>query len=142
MWYPFFTKCCELDLPVITQIGASGGIHPSAHARPILVDDVACDLPELKFVASHTGWPWVEELIALAWKHPNVYIGTAAHMPKYWDPSLVRFINTRGQDKVIWGTDVPFYDPKRMRREVDELDLRDGPKAKLLRANAARLFKL
>jgi|SRR5215468_9018398 len=142
MWYPFFTKCCELGLPVITQVGHSGGIHPSAYARPILVDDVACDLPELKFVASHTGWPWVEELIAVAWKHPNVYIGTAAHMPQYWDASLVRFINTRGQDKVIWGTDVPFYDGRRMRREVEELGLRDGAKRKLLSANAARLFKL
>ena len=99
MWYPFFTKCCELDVPVVVQIGHSGGIHNSSYARPVLVDDVACDLPELKFVASHTGWPWVEELIAAAWKHPNVYIGTAAHMPKYWDPSLVRFINTRGRTR-------------------------------------------
>jgi len=142
MWYPFYAKACELDVPVIAQIGHSGGIHHSSHARPILVDDVACDLPELKFVASHTGWPWVEELIAAAWKHPNVYIGTAAHMPKYWDASLVRFINSRGQDKVMWGTDIPFYDGRRMRREVDELGLRDEAEAKLLYANAARVFKL
>jgi len=142
MWYPFFTKCCELDVPVVVQIGHSGGIHNSSYARPILVDDVACDLPELKFVASHTGWPWVEELIAAAWKHPNVYIGTAAHMPKYWDASLVRFINTRGQDKVMWGTDIPFYDGRTMLDQLKELGLRDTAEAKLLHANAARVFKL
>jgi predicted TIM-barrel fold metal-dependent hydrolase len=142
MWYPFFTKAIELDIPVIAQIGHSGGIHHSSYARPILVDDVACDLPELKFVASHTGWPWVEELIAAAWKHPNVYIGTAAHMPKYWDASLVRFINSRGQDKVMWGTDIPFYDGRRMLEQLGSLDLREGALAKLLCGNARRVFKL
>jgi predicted TIM-barrel fold metal-dependent hydrolase len=142
MWYPFFTKCCELDVPVVVQIGHSGGIHNSSYARPILVDDVACDLPELKFVASHTGWPWVEELIAAAWKHPNVYVGTAAHMPKYWDASLVRFINTRGQEKVMWGTDIPFYDGRKMLEQLRELGLRDEAETKLLHGNAARVFKL
>ena len=54
----------------------------------------------------------------------------------------MRFINTRGQDKVVWGTDIPFYDARRMLKELEELGLREGPKAKLLRENAARLFKL
>jgi len=142
MWYPFYTKCIELDIPVTAQIGHSGGIQPSANGRPILVDDIACDLPELKFVASHTGWPWVEEMVAVAWKHPNVYIGTGGHMPKYWDPSLLRFINTRGKNKVMWGSDVPFFDVRKMIAQIEELGLQEEVKAKLLRENAVQLFKL
>ena len=46
----------------------------------------------------------------MAWKHPNVYIACSGHAPKYWDPKLVRFLNSRnrGIGKVMWGTDYPL----------------------------------
>lgn len=141
-YYPFYTKCCELDVPVIMQTGHSAEVMPSDLSRPVRVDYIACDFPELKLIASHTGWPWVEELIAIAWKHPNVYLGVAAHAPKYWDPSLVRFINTRGQDKCIWGTDWPLLTHDRSLKELSELNIKEEPKKKLLRDNAIKVFKL
>ena len=106
-WYPVYAKCVELDVPLVVQVGHSAESMPSAAGRPLLLDDVALYFPELRIVAAHTGWPWVEELIALAWKHRNVYIGTSAHAPKYWDPALVRFLRSRGQGKVLFGTDYP-----------------------------------
>lgn len=142
VWYPFFSACEDLGIPVLSQIGHSGELLPSSYGRPLLIDNVALDFPDLKIVACHTGWPWVEELIAMAWKHPNVYIGTTAHLPRYWDPSLVRFINTRGQDKVMWGTDWPITTPERNLPQVEELNLREVPKRKLLRDNALRIFNL
>lgn len=78
----------------------------------------------------------------MAWKHRNVYIGTDAHAPQYWDPSLVRFLNSRGQDKVLFGTDWPIIGFERAMREIDALELRDGPKQKLLRDNAVRVYGL
>jgi predicted TIM-barrel fold metal-dependent hydrolase len=103
---------------------------------------VACDFPELTIVGIHVGVPWTEEMIAMAWKHPNVYIGTDAHSPKYWPESFVKYINTFGQDKVIFGTDFPILDFKRARDEVENLGLRDMPKEKLLRSNAMRIYGL
>ena len=99
---------------------------------PILVDDIALYFPELKFVASHTGWPWCEELIALAWKHSNVFIGTCAHKPKYWDPKLVQFINSRGRGKVMWGTDYPILMPQECIDQIDELGLKPEAREQLL----------
>jgi len=142
IWYPFFAKCEELGVPILSQIGHSGERLPSAYGKPILIDDVALDFPELKIVACHTGWPWVEELIAMAWKHPNVYIATSAHLPRYWDPVLVQFINTRGQDKVMWATDWPITTPDRNLPQLEELNLREVPKTKLLRENALKVFTL
>jgi hypothetical protein len=142
IWYPFYAKCVELDIPVISQIGHSGELMPSAPGRPILIDEVALYFPELRIIAAHTGWPWVEELIAMAWKHPNVYIATTAHLPRYWEPSLVHFINTRGQDKVIWGSDWPITDPKDSLAQVEQLGLREEAKRKLLRENAIKVYKL
>jgi len=78
----------------------------------------------------------------MAWKHENVYIGSDAHSPKYWPEEFVHYINTFGQDKVIFGTDFPVLDFVRTRNEIDELDLRPGPKRKLLRDNVIRIYGL
>jgi predicted TIM-barrel fold metal-dependent hydrolase len=109
--YPYYAKCAELDVPIVVQIGHSAEQMPSSTARPILIDEIALHFPELRFVASHTGWPWTEELIAMAWKHPNVFIGASAHAPKYWDEKLVSFINSRGRGKALFGTDFPVLTP-------------------------------
>jgi len=139
-WYPFYAKCVELDVPVMMQVGHSAEFMPNAVGRPILVDDIALYFPELKIVACHMGWPWVEELIALAWKHPNVFVATTAHAPRYWDPKFVRFADSRGKDKVLWGTDWPVLDNERGLRELRELGLRPTSLRKLLRENAERVF--
>ena len=142
IWFPFYAKCVELDIPVISQIGHFAEPLPEGHGHPLMVDEVAEIFPELRLVAGHTGWPWCDELIAVALKHPNVYVGMEAHLPKYWEPSMVRFISTRGQDKVMWGTDWPVTDAKRNLEQVQQLGLKDEVKQKLLRDNAVRVFKL
>ncbi len=51
---------------------------PSEVGRPIYLDQVALDFPELAIVAGHIGYPWTDEAVAVATKHPNVYIDTSA----------------------------------------------------------------
>jgi hypothetical protein len=142
IYYPFYAKCAELGVPIQIQVGHSAQQFLPTVARPMALDRVALDFPELTIVGIHIGYPWTEEMIAVAWKHPNVYVGSDAHSPRYWDPSFVRFINSRGQDKVLFGTDWPVVDFERARREIDDLDLREGPKRKLLFDNAVRVYKL
>jgi len=140
-WYPFYAKCAELDLPIVLQVGHSAEFMPSAHGRPILLDDIALYFPELKLIGAHTGWPWVEELIALAWKHPNVYICVSGHAPKYWDAKLVKFLNSRGQGKVVWGTDYPLILHEESLEQIEALGLKPAAKQALLRDAAAKIFK-
>ncbi|MGH7076055.1 MAG: amidohydrolase family protein [Stellaceae bacterium] len=142
MFYPFYAKCAELGVPVEIQVGHAANLMPSAMGQPILLDDIALYFPELKVIGLHTGWPWVEELISLAVKHKNLFIGATGHGPRYWDASLIRYLNSRGQDKVLFGTDFPLLLHQEALRQVDELDLRPGPKQKLLRDNALRVFGL
>lgn len=140
MFYPYYGKCAELGVPVIIQVGHAVNLMPSAMGRPLLLDDVALYFPELTIVGAQTGWPWVEEMIALAWKHPNVYLGASGHAPRYWEPSLVRFIDSRGQDKCVWGTDYPLLHHAETLQQVEALGLKEQAKRKLLRDNAARIF--
>jgi predicted TIM-barrel fold metal-dependent hydrolase len=139
--YPLYAKCVELDVPVSLQVGHVLEGMPSEHARPIYLDRVACDFPDLKLVGAHTGWPWVEELISVCYKWDNVYLGVDAWMPKYLKPEIVQFMNNRmGQDRALWGTNgLPW---KENLAQVDELGLRPEARRKLLRDNAVQLFKL
>lgn len=142
MWYPFYAKCVELDVPVVFQVGHAINLMPSAMGKPILLDDIALYFSDLKIVGAQTGWPYVEEMIAMTIKHKNIYLGASGHAPKYWDPSMVRFINSRGQDKVMWGTDYPLLGHKEALGQLERLGLREESKRKLLRDNAVKVFKL
>jgi predicted TIM-barrel fold metal-dependent hydrolase len=145
-YYPIYAKCCELDIPIQMQVGHclrySDERPLKSVGRPITLDTVACDFPDLKLVGIHIGWPWTEEMIAVSYKHRNVFIGTDAYAPKHWDEKFVRYMNSFGQDKVIFGTDYPVIDLERARSEVEELGLREGPKWKVLRDNVIRLYGL
>ncbi len=141
-YFPFYAKCQELGVPVVVSMGHTLDIMPIENGRPIRLDRAAIYFPDLAFVLTHTGWPWVEEAIAMAWKHPNVFLGTSAYAPKYWKPEMVKFINSHGQDKVMWGTDFPLIDHAESLGQIDALGLRETSKAKLLHDNAARVFGL
>jgi predicted TIM-barrel fold metal-dependent hydrolase len=143
VYYPLFAKCVELDMAVQTQVGQTGPMFPSETGRPIYIDEVALDFPELRIVCGHLGWPWHEEMIAVAWKHPNVFIDTSAHYPKHYPPTFVHYLKTFGQDKVCFATDWPVTRYDRVFAELDEhLDLDDTVKSKFLHDNATRAFKL
>jgi predicted TIM-barrel fold metal-dependent hydrolase len=143
-YYPFYAKCVELGVPIQMQVGQSMVYSKEAPmrsvGRPITLDAVACDFPELKLIGIHVGIPWTEEMIAMAWKHDNVFIGSDAHSPKYWPQSFVNYINTYGQDKVMFGTDFPVLGFKRTMDEVLGLNLRPEPLRKFLRDNALRVY--
>lgn len=145
-YYPFYAKCVELDVPIQMQVGQSLVYDRSyprrSVGRPITLDAVACDFPELKLIGIHIGIPWTDEMIAMAWKHANVFIGSDAHAPRYWPESFVHYINSYGQDKVIFGTDFPVLDFEKTMRQIDELGLKPEAKRKFLRDNVLRIYGL
>ncbi len=145
-YYPYYAKCCELDIPIMMQIGQSlvysRERRMTSVGRPICLDQVACDFPELKLLGIHIGVPWVDEMIAMAWKHENVFIGVDAYGPRHWPDQIVHYLNTYGREKVLFGTDWPVIDPERSMAEIDALDLRPEAKRLLMRDNALRVFRL
>ncbi len=145
-YYPYYAKCCELDIPIMMQVGQSlvysRERRMTSVGRPICLDQVACDFPELKLLGIHIGVPWVDEMIAMAWKHENVFIGVDAYGPRHWPDQIVHYLNTYGREKVLFGTDWPVIDPERSVAEIDALDLRPEAKRLLMRDNALRVFRL
>lgn len=145
-YYPIYAKCCELDIPIMMQVGQnlvySRERRLPSVGRPICLDQVAIDFPELKLIGIHIGVPWTGEMIAMAWKHENVFIGTDAYAPKHWPAEFVHYMNTYGREKVLFGTDWPVIHPQRAVDEIAALDLRDESRELVMRGNAERVFRL
>ena len=142
VYYPFYAKCVELDVPVQIQAGLAyqRGLRNVGH--PARFDAIAVDFPDLKLVAIHTGYPWERELVAVCWKHPNVYIGADTNHPRDWDPGLVRFIEGGGREKVLFGTNKPVLDFGDAIEAVRQLGLGEAAERALLGENARRLYRL
>ena len=143
-YYPLFAECVELGVPFCTQVGHTGPLRPSETGRPIpYIDEVALDFPELVIVCGHIGYPWTEEMVAVARKHQNVYIDTSAYTTKRLPAELVSFMKTRtGQRKVLFGTNYPMIDFGHALAGLDELGLDADARHDYLHGNAERVFKL
>jgi uncharacterized protein len=143
-YYPLFAECVELGVPFCTQVGHTGPLRPSETGRPIpYIDQVALDFPELVIVCGHVGYPWTEEMVAVARKHPNVYIDTSAYTTERLPVELVNFMKTRtGQRKVLFGTNYPMMSHDRALAGLDELGLSQDARRDYLRGNAERVFNL
>lgn len=142
-FYPLYTACVDLGIPFCTQVGHTGPLQPSETGRPIpYIDQVAIDFPELSIVCGHIGYPWTSEMIAVADKHPNVYIDTSAYVAHRYPEELVTYLKGRGSDKVMFGTNYPMITGAQALQRLGELELPADTTEAFLSGNARRVFKL
>ena len=141
LYYPLYAACVDLGIPFCTQVGHTGPLRPSETGRPIpYVDQVALDFPELVIVCGHIGYPWTTEMVAVADKHPNVYIDTSAYAAHRYPAELVDYLRGRGASKVMFGTNYPMMTAERALARLGELGLDDETSHAFLVGNAARVF--
>lgn len=118
-----------------------GGIRLGL-SNPMLLDDVAVDLPDLTIIMAHPSFPWQDEALAVATHKPNVYIDLSGWSPKYFPPQLVRYANSLLQDKVLFGSDFPVITPDRWREDFAKLEIKPHVRPKILKENAVRALRL
>jgi predicted TIM-barrel fold metal-dependent hydrolase len=141
-FYAVYIACIEEGVPFCTQIGHTGPLMPSEVGRPIYLDQVALDFPELTIVGGHIGYPWTDEAIAVATKHENVYIDTSAYTVKRYPAQLLDFMRGHGASKVLFGTNYPMITADKALDGLEMLGLSDTAKTQFLADNAIRVFKL
>lgn len=140
-FYPLYAKCMELGIAVGLQVGHSAEVLPSDCGRPMLVDEVAIDFPDLRINLSHTGWPWIDEWCSMLWRHPNVYGDISAYFPKSLDERQVRFLDgSRGRNKVLFGTN--GLGLQACKEQFLALPIRDETKQRVLRENALEFLRI
>jgi predicted TIM-barrel fold metal-dependent hydrolase len=150
-YYPLYAKCVELDVPVrIYTAMTYANDRPYELGHPRHLDQIGIDFPELRMIAGLAGWPWVNELVGVLRRHPNLYVDTAAHRPRYFSQAgsgwemFMQFANTLLQDKVmvafssrLLGASYPD-----LITEYEALPLKETVKRKWLYDNAARFLRL
>ncbi len=142
-FYPIYAECVELGIPICMQVGHTGPMRPSEPGRPIpYIDEVALDFPELVIVGGHIGYPWTQEMIAIATKHPNVYIDTSAYTARRYPRELVEYMRTNGKRKVMFGSNYPMISPVACLEHLGDLGLDDERRELFLWGNAERVFRL
>ena len=106
-----YAEAADLGLPVIFHTG----VHVSAatkmeYAQPVLLDEVARELPDLTIVIAHMGYPWVEETIVLLSKHDNVYAEISWLLHQSWAAyqALLSADQYGVIDKLLFGSGFPY----------------------------------
>ena len=104
-WYPHYAACTDLGIPIMIELGIrrSLGTRVRSVGRPICLDAVACDFPDLTIIAIGS-WPWVEEAISMSYKHEQVYLALGGDDPGHDHPSLVRYARSWGRHKVVFAS--------------------------------------
>jgi predicted TIM-barrel fold metal-dependent hydrolase len=123
VYYPLYTKCAELGLPLCINTGIPGPPIPGEVQNPIHLDRVCVRFPELKLCMIHGADPWWDIAIRLMIKYKNLRLMTSAWSPKRLPDSLLHYMRTRGQDKVIYASDWPVLKMRRVVPEALALDL-------------------
>jgi predicted TIM-barrel fold metal-dependent hydrolase len=106
-----YAEADEVDLPILFHTG----VYISAatkleYARPMLIDEVARELPDLKIVIAHMGYPWVGETVLMLAKHEHVYaeISWLLHEPWQAYQALLNAYQLGVTDKLLFGSGFPF----------------------------------
>ncbi len=140
LYYPIYSRCIELDLPIGIYTGLPVPPMPGECQNPIHLDRVCLDFPELRIIMCHGADPWWDVAIRLMLKYPNLYLQTSAWAPKRLPARLFDFMNTRGRNKVMWASNHPSLPIERCFRELPELPLRKGVLDRYVYANAASVL--
>ena len=142
LYYPVYTTCEELGLPVSINVGIPGPRVRSRCQDPLLLEDVLIDFPDLVVIGAHMGHPFEELLIEYMLKWPNLYLSNSAYLAKYMHPALIKFMGSRrGKGRVLFASDHPFLPMERALQAARSLALDEGPMADFLGGTAERLLE-
>jgi predicted TIM-barrel fold metal-dependent hydrolase len=108
----FYESAQELGLPVFFHNG-DVNLNPEAvleYAQPYLLDEVARNFPALKIIIGTMGIPFVEQTLAMAAKHENVYADLTIRPSSVWQIyNIVVAAHERGvMDKLLFGSGFPY----------------------------------
>jgi predicted TIM-barrel fold metal-dependent hydrolase len=139
---PIYDACSVLGVPVMPDTGPLNG-RDFTFTDPVQVDNVCGVFPDLKFICAHGCWPYVTELIAVAFKRPNVYIlpdmyldmpGSTPYVEAMRHPVLQR--------QFLWGSSYPVMPLGERMEALDRTGLSPQIKHLVTNENPRRLLDL
>ena len=110
--WPIYELCQKENIPVLLSFG--GFIPPAlGYNEPYEIEEIAVAFPDLKLVVCHAGWPFVQEMIHVAFFRKNVYLVPDMYMVNCAGAQdYIAAANYMLQDKIILGSAYPILSMK------------------------------
>jgi len=144
-----YGRCEALGVPLYLHTGINWSYDAEYDVgHPRGVDRIALAFPDLKIVCLHAGWPWVLDMMMVAWRHRNVFIDISAHRPRHftieaagWSP-LLHYGSRMLSDRILFGSTWTLLgiSPAELIAEVRALPIADAVADRWLGANALRVL--
>lgn len=138
--YPIYAHLEDRNVPVVIMTGGNAGPDLS-YSNPIQLDRVAADFPRLRIVVSHGNWPWVSEIIHVAFRRANVYVSPDMylyHMPGMDD--YLKAANGFLAERFLFATAYPLVPVKEYAEWFVRLPLKPENMERCIYRNAAELL--
>lgn len=148
-----FRIAAKYDVPVMIHCGdtyAKGAKVRQAH--PLLVDDVAVDYPDVKFVICHLGSPWFQDTAEVLYKNDNVYADISGLTLGAINDAFEQYLATRVKEMIMYmgdpgkqlmyGSDWPLVSMGPYLKFLHNLPFTEAQKENIAGRTAAKLFKI
>ncbi len=147
----------EMELPVGIHMGPGppGGIYlgqgqyRAGLSSALLLEDVLVRHPTLRVYVMHAGYPLLDDMLALLYAHPQVYVDVGAIVFTHPRADFYRYlralVDAGFEDRIMFGSDQMVW-PGAIERSLQTIDeasfLTDAQKRAILYDNAARFLRL
>ena len=138
--YPIYAHCEDLGVPVIMMVGGTAGPDLS-YSDPVKADRVLTDFPRLSVVVVHGGWPWVTEILHIAFRRPNMYLSPDMYFSRMpgWE-EYVKAADSFLADRMLYASSFPFCPVRDYKQWFETLPIRRENMEKVMGGNARRLL--
>jgi len=154
---PIYALAEELDIPLGIHIGLSKpGVsyddspkYRAALTNPMLLEEVLLRHPKLRIYVMHAGWPMLDQMIALLWAHPQVYVDVGVinwALPRAeFHTYLRRLVEAGFGQRIMFGSDQMVWTDA-IGKAVEAVDsaafLTEQQKRDIFYNNAVRFLRL
>lgn len=154
---PYWSLAEELDIPVGIHMGPGEPGQPYSatlayRARlgsPLALEDVLVRHPKLRVYVMHAGYPFIDDLRALLFSHPQVYVDISSIVYTELRPAFYRYLQQIVEagfaDRILFGSDQMIW-PGVIEPSIEAIEkapfLSAAQKRDILYNNAARFLRL
>ena len=148
-----FRIAAKHDVPVMIHTGDTYSKTAKVRmAHPLLVDDVAVDYPDVRFVMCHLGNPWFQDAAEVLYMNDNVFADISGLTLGEFTYDFERYVAMRLKDMItymgdpgkqlMYGSDWPLVAMKPYVKLLHELDFTDEQLENVAWRTAASLFRI
>ena len=154
---PYWALAESLDIPVGIHIGPGGPGDPyqgspeyrARNSSALGLEDVLVRHPRLRVYVMHAGYPLIDDLRALLFTHPQVYVDISSIVYTEPRPAFYRWLQQLVEagygDRIMFGSDQMIW-PGIIERSIEAIEqapfLTPAQKRDIFYNNAARFLRL